>query len=143
MSGTIEQAFVKQFEAEVAEAYQRQGSKLRPTVRSKTGVKGASTIFPRVGKGVAAAKARNGVVPVMNLEYSNAECFLHVAVIYAGKIVESGSKEDVFDRPAHPYTLGLFGSLPSVAVGEKRLHPIGGMPPDPTNLPPGCAFWPR
>jgi len=66
-----------------------------------------------------------------------------VAVIYAGKIVESGSKEDVFDRTAHPYTLGLFGSLPSVAVGEKRLHPIGGMPPDPTNLPPGCAFWPR
>jgi peptide/nickel transport system ATP-binding protein len=66
-----------------------------------------------------------------------------VAVIYAGKIVESGSKEDVFDRTAHPYTLGLFGSLPSVAMGEKRLHPIGGMPPDPTNLPPGCAFWPR
>ena len=50
MSGTIEEAFVKQFEAEVAEAYQRQGSKLRPTVRSKTGVKGASTIFPRVAK---------------------------------------------------------------------------------------------
>ena len=76
MSGTIEEAFVKQFEAEVAEAYQRQGSKLRPTVRSKTGVKGASTIFPRVGKGTAAAKARNGAVPVMNLTYSNAECFL-------------------------------------------------------------------
>jgi hypothetical protein len=74
MSGTIEEAFVKQFEAEVAEAYQRQGSKLRPTVRSKTDVKGASTIFPRVGKGTAAAKARNGAVPVMNLTYSNASC---------------------------------------------------------------------
>lgn len=86
MSGTIEQAFVKQFEAEVAEAYQRQGSKLRPTVRSKTGVKGASTIFPRVGKGTAAAKARNGVVPVMNLEYSNAECFLQD--YYAGEWID-------------------------------------------------------
>jgi hypothetical protein len=86
MSGTIEQAFVKQFEAEVAEAYQRQGSKLRPTIRSKTGVKGASTIFPRVGKGTAAAKARNGVVPVMNLEYSNAECFLQD--YYAGEWID-------------------------------------------------------
>lgn len=76
MSGTIDQAFVKQFQAEVHEAYQRQGSKLRPTVRSKTNVKGASTIFQRVGRGVAASKARNGVVPVMNLAFSIAECFL-------------------------------------------------------------------
>ncbi|MBW8271339.1 phage capsid protein [Caldovatus aquaticus] len=82
----IDQAFVKQFEAEVHEAYQRQGSKLRPTVRSKTGVKGASTVFPRVGKGTAAAKARNGVVPVMNLDYSTAECFLQD--YYAGEWVD-------------------------------------------------------
>ena len=86
MSGTIVDAFTKQFEAEVAEAYQRQGSKLRPTVRSKSGVKGASTIFPRVGKGTAAAKARNGVVPVMNLEYANAECFLQD--YYAGEWID-------------------------------------------------------
>ena len=66
-----------------------------------------------------------------------------VAVVYAGQIVESGSKEDLFDHPTHPYTLGLFGSLPSMAVGEKRLHSIVGLPPDPTNLPTGCAFWPR
>ncbi len=66
-----------------------------------------------------------------------------VAVVYAGQIVESGSKEDLFDHPTHPYTLGLFGSLPSMAVGEKRLHSIEGLPPDPTNLPEGCAFWPR
>ena len=66
-----------------------------------------------------------------------------VAVVYAGQIVESGSKEDLFDHPTHPYTLGLFGSLPSMAVGEKRLHSIAGLPPDPTNLPEGCAFWPR
>ena len=66
-----------------------------------------------------------------------------VAVVYAGQIVESGSKEDLFDHPTHPYTLGLFGSLPSMAVGEKRLHSIVGLPPDPTNLPTGCSFWPR
>ena len=66
-----------------------------------------------------------------------------VAVVYAGQIVESGSREDLFDHPTHPYTLGLFGSLPSMAVGEKRLHSIVGLPPDPTNLPTGCAFWPR
>ena len=66
-----------------------------------------------------------------------------VAVIYAGRIVEYGSKEDLFDHPAHPYTLGLFGSLPSMAVGEKRLHSIHGLPPDPTNLPLGCPFAPR
>jgi len=86
VSGTIEQAFVKQFEAEVAEAYQRQGSKLRPTVRSKSGVKGASTNFPLVGKGTAAAKARNGAVPVMNLAYGNVECFLQD--YYAGEWID-------------------------------------------------------
>lgn len=76
MSGTIDQAFVKQYQAEVHLAYQRQGSKLRPTVRSKSDIKGASTVFQRVGRGTATSKARNGVVPVMNLEYSAAECFL-------------------------------------------------------------------
>lgn len=76
MSGTIDQAFVKQFQAEVHEAYQRQGSRLRAAVRSKSGVKGASTVFQRVGRGTAAAKARNGIVPVMNLHFSAVECFL-------------------------------------------------------------------
>ena len=66
-----------------------------------------------------------------------------VAVIYAGKIVEYGSLADIFDSPKHPYTVGLFGSLPGMAVGEKRLHSINGLPPDPTNLPEGCAFAPR
>lgn len=63
-----------------------------------------------------------------------------VAVIYAGQIIESGSKEDLFDHASHPYTVGLFHSLPSWAMGEKRLHPINGLPPDPRNLPSGCAF---
>lgn len=67
----------------------------------------------------------------------------NVAVIYAGQILEYGSKEDLFDHPAHPYTLGLFHSLPSFAVGQKRLSPINGAPPDPRNLPEGCVFHPR
>lgn len=66
-----------------------------------------------------------------------------VAVIYAGKIVEYGTLEDIFDNPKHPYTIGLFGSLPEVAEGQPRLNSIKGLPPDPTNLPEGCAFWPR
>lgn len=66
-----------------------------------------------------------------------------VAVVYAGRIVESGSKEDIFLHPSHPYTIGLFNSLPSVAVGSDRLHPIEGLPPDPSNLPQGCSFSPR
>ena len=66
-----------------------------------------------------------------------------VAVIYAGQIVESGSKEAVFRNPVHPYTKGLFGSLPRLDDNSRRLSPIHGLPPDPTNLPEGCAFHPR
>lgn len=66
-----------------------------------------------------------------------------VAVVYAGEILEYGSKEDIFDYPSHPYTNGLFRSLPSFAAGEKRLHPIDGAPPDPRYLPDGCVFSPR
>jgi peptide/nickel transport system ATP-binding protein len=66
-----------------------------------------------------------------------------LAVIYAGEIVEMGSKEAVFDRPTHPYTLGLFGAVPSLAEEKDRLNPISGLPPDPSNLPAGCHFGPR
>lgn len=66
-----------------------------------------------------------------------------VAVIYAGEIVESGSKEHIFKNPVHPYTLGLFGSLPKLDDDSKRLSPIKGLPPDPTHLPQGCKFCPR
>ena len=66
-----------------------------------------------------------------------------IAVMYLGQLVEKAPAEELFAHPTHPYTLGLFGSLPSMAVGEKRLHSIVGLPPDPTNLPTGCAFWPR
>lgn len=66
-----------------------------------------------------------------------------VAVIYAGEIVEWGDKEAIFDHPTHPYTLGLFGSLPSINMDAERLNPIMGLPPDPTDLPKGCKFHPR
>ena len=66
-----------------------------------------------------------------------------VAVIYAGSIVEYGSKEQIFEHPTHPYTIGLFGAIPNMNEDEEWLHPIDGLPPDPTDLPRGCAFSPR
>jgi peptide/nickel transport system ATP-binding protein len=66
-----------------------------------------------------------------------------VAVIYAGEIVEIGSKEEVFDYPLHPYTIGLFGALPELDKDIKRLSPVPGMPPDPSGLSEGCNFSPR
>jgi peptide/nickel transport system ATP-binding protein len=66
-----------------------------------------------------------------------------VAVVYAGEIVERGTVVDIFDHAAHPYTLGLFGSLPDLDSTEPRLRPIKGLMPDPTNLPKGCRFCER
>jgi peptide/nickel transport system ATP-binding protein len=66
-----------------------------------------------------------------------------VAVVYAGKVVEYGSKEQVFDNPSHPYTRGLFGAMPNLSGKARRLASIGGMPPDPFKLPQGCSFHPR
>jgi peptide/nickel transport system ATP-binding protein len=67
-----------------------------------------------------------------------------VAVMYAGELIEYGSMEDIFNSGIHhPYTIGLFGSIPDLEGEEKRLSPIDGLMPDPTNLPPGCKFSPR
>jgi oligopeptide/dipeptide ABC transporter ATP-binding protein len=66
-----------------------------------------------------------------------------LAVIYAGEIIESGSKEAIFDHPTHPYTLGLFKAVPHLNDETDRLSPISGLPPDPSNLPAGCHFNPR
>ena len=66
-----------------------------------------------------------------------------MAVIYAGEIIELGSKEAIFDHPTHPYTLGLFKAVPHLYDEEDRLSPIAGLPPDPSNLPAGCHFSPR
>lgn len=67
-----------------------------------------------------------------------------VAVMYAGEIVEKGTVFDIFEgKEHHPYTEGLFGSIPSLDGTEKRLKPIDGLMPDPSNLPTGCKFSPR
>jgi peptide/nickel transport system ATP-binding protein len=66
-----------------------------------------------------------------------------VAIMYAGEIVEYGSLEQIFDAPAHPYTLGLFGSIPDISRELRRLTPIEGLMPDPFNLPRGCVFADR
>lgn len=87
MSTSIDQAFIKQFEADVHLAYQQKGTKLRATVRTKTDVTGVSTTFQKVGKGTAATKARHGMVPVMNLDHTPVECALED--FYAGDWVDA------------------------------------------------------
>jgi len=72
-----------------------------------------------------------------------AESCERAAIMYAGEIVEMGSVEDIFDHTAHPYTKGLFNSIPSLDKEIERLKPIEGLMPDPTNLPKGCKFHPR
>ena len=72
-----------------------------------------------------------------------AEMCEKVAIIYAGEIVEYGSAEDIFDHRQHPYTEGLFGSIPTLQTTAKRLSPIKGMMPDPANLPDCCKFAER
>lgn len=72
-----------------------------------------------------------------------AEACDSVAVVYAGEVVEYGSKEELFDHPSHPYTIGLFGALPDLSKDVHRLSPVEGLPPDPSNLPEGCSFAPR
>jgi len=66
-----------------------------------------------------------------------------VAVVYAGEIVEYGTVEHVFEQTSHPYTIGLFNSLPTLESKENRLRPIKGLMPDPSNLPKGCKFAER
>ncbi|MBR3240132.1 MAG: ABC transporter ATP-binding protein [Oscillospiraceae bacterium] len=67
-----------------------------------------------------------------------------VAVIYAGEVVEIGTAYDLFEgEDHHPYTQGLFGSIPNMNVDEERLHPIEGLMPDPTILAKGCSFADR
>lgn len=72
-----------------------------------------------------------------------AEVCDEVSVMYAGKIVEHGNLVDIFDHKCHPYTQGLFDSLPDINNRKSSLKPIPGEAPDPTNLPSGCAFHPR
>ena len=66
-----------------------------------------------------------------------------ISVMYAGRIVEEGTVDEVLDRPLHPYTAGLLGSVPEIGETRRRLKQIPGMTPSLANLPPGCAFAPR
>ena len=66
-----------------------------------------------------------------------------VAIMYAGRVVEYAAMEELFDNPMHPYTLGLFGSIPDLEEEEEELKVIPGLMPDPMDLPPGCPFHPR
>ena len=72
-----------------------------------------------------------------------AEMCDEVAVIYAGEVVEIGTARDIFKHMSHPYTIGLFESLPDLKSESKRLKLIPGLMPDPTDLPKGCKFAPR
>jgi len=67
----------------------------------------------------------------------------HVAIMYASRIVEYGKVEDIFGDPRHPYTLGLFTSVPVIGKRKENLYVIPGNVPDPLAFPEGCKFWPR
>ncbi len=67
-----------------------------------------------------------------------------VAVMYAGEIIEYGTARDIFEGERHhPYTVGLFRAIPDMNEETRRLQPILGLMPDPSDLPPGCKFHPR
>jgi oligopeptide/dipeptide ABC transporter ATP-binding protein len=67
-----------------------------------------------------------------------------IYVMYAGRIVESGAAQDIFNDPRHPYTVGLLKSVPRLDEPKgRKLIPIAGLPPNLSNMPAYCAFWPR
>lgn len=72
-----------------------------------------------------------------------AEVCEKVAVMYAGEIIEYGTLDDIYNHTMHPYTQGLFASIPDLDKDTERLTPIMGLMPDPSDLPTGCKFWPR
>jgi oligopeptide transport system ATP-binding protein len=92
-------------------------------------------------------KTNTGVLLITHDLGVVAEVCDRVLVMYAGRIVESGTVEQIFRAPKHPYTQGLLASLPQLhgddGAAESRLISIPGQPPDLANLPPGCPFAPR
>ena len=66
-----------------------------------------------------------------------------VAIMYAGRILEKADAKTLYGNPQHPYTQGLFNSIPDLTKNVRRLNIMPGLPPDPTSLPPGCCFAPR
>jgi oligopeptide/dipeptide ABC transporter ATP-binding protein len=104
------------------------------------------TVQAQVLEALEAARERTGAALILithdlGIIAGHAE---RIGVMYAGKLVETGTTEEVFYRPRMPYTLGLLGSLPRLDQQEhERLTPIKGAPPSLLNLPPGCPFTPR
>jgi oligopeptide/dipeptide ABC transporter ATP-binding protein len=88
-------------------------------------------------------RTRAGLVLITHDLGLVAELADRVVVMYGGKVVETGTVDEIFHEPRHPYTLGLMMSLPRLHQELKRLRPIPGQPPSLINLPPGCAFHPR
>jgi oligopeptide/dipeptide ABC transporter ATP-binding protein len=104
------------------------------------------TVQAQVLEALEAARAETGAAMVL-ITHDLGVIAGHtdrICVMYAGKLVEKGSIDDVFYEPRMPYTLGLLGSLPRLdETGRERLTPIVGSPPSLLNLPPGCPFTPR
>ena len=88
-------------------------------------------------------KYKTGTVMITHDLGIVAEICDKVAVMYAGRIIEEGSLDEIFNATMHPYTEGLFNSLPNINDRAAKLQPIPGLMPDPANLPVGCAFAPR
>jgi oligopeptide/dipeptide ABC transporter ATP-binding protein len=88
-------------------------------------------------------ESRMGLILVTHNLGIVAEVCHSVAIMYAGRIVESGTVERVYTEPAHPYTKGLMEALPKLGVRRRRLYQIEGEPPDLSRLPSGCHFHPR
>ena len=137
MTTTIDQAFVKQFEREVHEAFQRQGSKLRNTVRVINEVQGSEAVFQKIGKGTASTKSTHGMVPVMNLDHSAVTATLQD--FYAGDWVDrlDELKINIDERQvianAGAYALGrkadelIINKLASVGSGQEIADDNVGM----------------
>jgi hypothetical protein len=129
MSVSINQAFIKQYEADVHIAYQRMGAKLRNTVRVKTSATGATTVFQKTGTGIAATKTRHGMVPVMNVEHTQVECTLED--FYAGDWVDKMDeiKTNVDERKvlvnAGAYALGRKTDEMIVTAAAKATTTVG------------------
>lgn len=137
MATTIDQAFIKQFEREVHEAFQRQGSKLRNTVRVINNVNGSEAVFQKVGKGTASTKSTHGMVPVMNLDHSAVTATLQD--FYAGDWVDrlDELKINIDERQvianAGAYALGrkadelIITEMASVGAGQEIVDGNVGM----------------
>ncbi len=89
------------------------------------------------------ARANSAIVLITHDLGVVAEICDHVVVMYAGRVAESGTVEAVLERPSHPYTWGLLGSMPSVDAKAARARTIGGTPPSLLTPPTGCRFHPR